>query len=326
MNKALKKVLIIAAASVGAVLCLIGLVLGGLNIIKFPLYSEYYGAKTDVCINPGLNDGFVCQGICAYEEGGRIFVSGYMTDDRPSRIYVTDTQNDSYYVELAKADGSDFTGHAGGIAINGSTLYIANGGKLHLVSLTDILNAKNSDRVQIQDSIPVNNSASFVYSDDSYIYVGEFHNGEKYVTEHPYDTADGRYHAIVSRYPLSEMVIGDDTDNTPRPDRVYSIRDKVQGICFTAGGRVVLSTSYGVADSIYYIYNESDATDSGHTLDGAPVYYLDRVEREIKGPAMSEDLDYYEGKVITLSESASNKYIFGKFFFADKIVALDIDK
>ena len=41
---------------------------------------------------------------------------------------------------------------------------------------------------------------------------------------------------------------------------------------------------------------------------------------------MAEGLDNYEGKVITLTESASNKYIFGKFFFADKIVALDFKK
>ena len=47
---------------------------------------------------------------------------------------------------------------------------------------------------------------------------------------------------------------------------------------------------------------------------------------EFTGPAMSEGLDFYEGRVITLTESASNKYIFGKFFFANKIVGLEIGK
>jgi hypothetical protein len=41
---------------------------------------------------------------------------------------------------------------------------------------------------------------------------------------------------------------------------------------------------------------------------------------------MAEGLDLYNGKVITMSESASNKYIFGKFFFANKIITLDILK
>jgi hypothetical protein len=37
---------------------------------------------------------------------------------------------------------------------------------------------------------------------------------------------------------------------------------------------------------------------------------------------MAEDLSFKDGKVITLSESASNKYIFGKFFFAYDVVGL----
>jgi hypothetical protein len=52
---------------------------------------------------------------------------------------------------------------------------------------------------------------------------------------------------------------------------------------------------------------------------------LDNLEKEIHGPAMGEDLDYYNGKIITLTESASTKYIFGKFFGATKIVDLNID-
>ena len=88
---------------------------------------------------------------------------------------------------------------------------------------------------------------------------------------------------------------------------------------------MILSTSYGLKDSHYYVYNEADAIDSGKTLDGAPVYYLNGCIRDVKGPAMAEGLDWYQGKVITLTESASNKYLFGKLFFANKIVALDFE-
>ena len=76
-----------------------------------------------------------------------------------------------------------------------------------------------------------------------------------------------------------------------------------------------------MTDTIYYVYDLDKATDSGLLFDGAPVYYLDNLEREIHGPAMGEDLDYYDGRIITLTESASQKYIFGKFFGATKIVA-----
>ena len=57
-----------------AVLCLALVIVGGLNIAKFPLYSEYYSMEEALCTNPGLNDGFVCQGICVSEENGVILV------------------------------------------------------------------------------------------------------------------------------------------------------------------------------------------------------------------------------------------------------------
>ena len=75
-----------------------------------------------------------------------------------------------------------------------------------------------------------------------------------------------------------------------------------------------MSTSYGVTDSVYYVYNEKDATNSNKEVDGAPLYYLDTLVNDIHGPAMSEDLDIItiqnQEKVITMFESACNKYIF----------------
>lgn len=307
----MKKLLKITAGVLCGVIALVILVWGGLNILKFPIYGEYYSVKSDLCDNPGLGDGFVCQGICAV--GDRILVSGYMTDKSASRIYVTGADNDSYYVTLKSGDKA-YKGHVGGIAAHGDKLYISCSDAIHIVELSDVLVADGGDEVQIIEKIPVNNNASFIYASDEYLYVGEFHDGGAYVTEHPYETSDGLNHAIVSRYSYSDLT---------KPDRVYSIRDKVQGICF-AEGKVVLSTSYGLTSSVYYVYDESDAESLGVTLDGAPVYGLVNCRREISGPAMSEGLDYYDGKVITLTESASNKYIFGKFFFATKIVALDI--
>ena len=313
MKKILKLALKIALAALAGILALVILVLGVLNVAKFMIYSEYYSAKDNLCKNPGLSDGFVCQGICSVDGTDKILVSGYMKDKTPSRVYVTDTDNDSYYVELSRS-GKEFTGHAGGISMNGDTVYIANGSRLYSFPLTALLDASEGQTVEIGEGVEVNNSASFCYADDKYVYVGEFHDGGKYVTEHPYETAEGTHYAIVSRYTHDDLTA---------PDKIYSIRDKVQGICFTPDGKVVMSTSYGLKDSHYYVYNEADARDSGEVLDGAPVYYLEECQKDVKGPAMAEGLDYLDGKIITLTESASDKYIFGKFFFANKIVAIE---
>ena len=300
-----------------AVLSLAILAVAFLNIAKFVIYPQYYFIKGDVCQNPGLGDGFVCQGIAAYEANDVILVSGYMKKHSASRIYVTNMENESYYVSL-KQGGEDFTGHAGGIAITGGVVYIASEGKVFTLSLESVLNAKSGDELDIGEGIDVNNQADFAYTDDTYLYVGEFHDGEKYTIKgHENETAEGTHYAICSVYALDDLT---------KPVKVYSVRDKVQGICFTPDGKVVMSTSYGLNDSVYYVYNLENATDSGKTFDNAPLYYLDQLEKEVNGPAMSEGLDYRDGKVITMSESASNKYLFGKLFFANKIVELNFDK
>ena len=288
----------------------------GLNIAKHFIYSDYYSIKTDICKNPGLNDGFVCQGIAVSEENGVILVCGYMKDKSNSRIYVTDFKSNSYYVELTR-DGEKYTGHAGGLAITGDTVYIANAKKIYSFPLESVLSASNGDIVDIGSGTKVNTNASFVYTDEEYLYVGEFHDGGKYVIKnHEHETAEGTHYAICTKQSLNDL-------NTPVA--VYTLRNNVQGVCFTPQGQVVLSTSYGLTDTVYYVYDLVNATDSGLTFDGAPVYYLDNLEKEIHGPAMGEDLDFYDGKIITLTESASQKYIFGKLFGATKIVGLKID-
>ena len=317
LKKFLKFIFKLVGFAVGGALLLVVLVILGLNIAKFGIYNEYYSIKEDVIKNPGLSDGFVCQGLCVTDSGKEVFfVSGYMKDKSASRIYATE-ENGTWYVSL-HSDGKPFTGHAGGIAILGDSLYIASSSRVYRIPTSSILGAKEGDIIDIGEGAKVNNNASFIYSDGMYLYVGEFHDGGAYAIEgHENETAEGTHYAICSVY---------EPENFTTPVCVYSIRNKVQGICFTSDGKVVMSTSYGLTDSYYYVYDRNEATDSGKEYDSAPLLYLDKLERTVKGPAMAEGLDEYKGKVITLTESASNKYIFGKLFFADQIVALDFNK
>ncbi len=306
-----KAVLFLLAGAAALVL----LVIVGLNIAKYAIYSDYYSIKTNICKNPGLGDGFVCQGIAADEADGVILVSGYMKDGSASRIYVTNTDDESYYVQLEKG-GQSYTGHAGGIAVTAGNAYVASANKVYTLPLADILSANEGEFIDMGEGTGVNNSASFIYTDDTHLYVGEFHDGGKYTIEgHENKTAEGTHYAICSKYDINDLTA---------PVAVYSIRNKVQGIAFSADGTVVMSTSYGLSDSYYYVYNVNDATDAEKTLDGAPVYYLDSLIRKVKAPAMAEGVDIYNGGYITLTESASDKYIFGKLFGATKIVSLDL--
>lgn len=303
-------------------LALILFIAGSLG--KFVIYNEYYHMESNVTVNPGLNDGFVCQGVAAAEEKGKILVSGYMDDDSNSRIYIVDIESGEYYhVKLTRNGGDTFTGHSGGIATSGVYVYLASESKIYAFNINSLLGAANGDSVDIGSGVPVNNAADYVYCDDDYIYVGDFHaNSGNYHKEHSLDSGK-TVNGIVSRYHHRDMRTYDG-ENAPTPDRIYTVREKVQGICFTPDGRIVLSTSLNIDHSYFYVYNQADCTDTGETLDGVPVYSFGECVNEIKAPAMSEDLDWYDGKVITIYESACNKYFFGKFFFADDVNAIDI--
>ena len=311
----MKLLLRILSSLLIGILAIAVLTVGGLNVAKFFIYSEYYGMEDEICKNPGLSDGFVCQGICVSEENEVILVSGYMTGDENSRIYVTDLNSNSYYVNLT-CDGEPYTGHAGGIATTGDTVYISNASKLFIAQLSDILAANDGDTVDIGTGVKVGCAASFVFANEEFVYVGEYNDPAGTQKEHVYETPAGLNHAIVERYTH---------DNLDTPDKIYSIGNYAQGVCFTPNGDIIFSTSHGLTSSLYYVYREAEAYDSGEVLDGAPVYFLGDCARTVTGPAMGEDLDWYDGRVITLSESASNKYIFGKLFFANDIVALKFE-
>lgn len=277
-----------------------------LNIAKFVIYNDYYKNSDSYCINPGLNHGAVPQGIAVDEDRDIVLTTAYMKDKTASRIYVTNSKNDVHIVELMKK-GKAYKGHVGGISLSGDWVYIANDSRIFKVSLEDVM---NEDFIDIGDGIEVNNQASFTFADDNYLYVGEFNYADKYVC----NNAIGDYKAICTKYALDDLTT---------PLAIYSIRDKVQGFCVTDKGDIVLSTSWAVADSLFYVYNSENIKQEGE-YKGVPLYILKDEDKIIKAPAMSEDLSYSNGKVYTMFESACDKYIFGKFFFANKVVGIEI--
>lgn len=287
------------------------LFLGILNVFKFILYNNYYSIEKSVCINPGLNDGAIPQGIAVDEKNDVIYTSAYFSN-KASRIYITNHKSSDRYVELYKNDNEIFTGHVGGIAYSNGNIYLANDGYVYIIKENEL----NNNKVILNEKFKVNNSASFISITGNYLYVGEFHNGKKYVTDHKIEVENDTYYAICSAYLLSDLT---------KPVKIYSIRDKVQGFCITYNGTVVLSTSYGMANSKYYIYYDKDIKKTSETYEGVELIKLDNYSKVINGPAMSEDLEYANNRVYCLTESASNKYIFGKFFFANYIYSLDVE-
>ncbi|MPM21521.1 hypothetical protein SDC9_67965 [bioreactor metagenome] len=313
MKRALKIILRIA----GAVLALFLLAVIGLNLYFRVNYREFYALSEKEFKIPGLSRGFTPQGLALCDDG-TFLTCGYMKDGSASRIYLVGGKE--VYVKLAKADGTAYNNHAGGLEAYGGWLYLTDEDAVGVYKLDDVLNASAGDTVSPVASFDVGLHSSFVYVVDDKMYVGEFYREENYKTEqsHHMTTGTGEAHyALMAVFPLSKDAKYGFASKTPQ--RVYSITGLAQGVCVTPSGRICLSTSYGTPDSHLYIYEDP----AKYTPDGtfeilgakAPLYYLDgsHLQETVSLFPMSEELVCAGGRIYIMCESASNKYVFGKF-------------
>ncbi len=311
MPKGAKIALIAAGGLVGALV----IAWSGINIFKYPYYHEFYKIKSDICEIPGYNSEPTAQG-CTYDaEKDCIYTTAY-TSHKAATIYTV--ANGKTLTHKLYKDGKEFTGHVGGIATSGDLAYIADGDKVYTVP-TAALHDESKTEVDVGDGKSVNNQASFIFCDDKYVWVGEFHDGKNYITNNVY----GENHAIIEKYHMDAFALT--SPGELKPVQVISIMNKVQGFCVTPLGNYVFSTSYGLADSYFFTFNKDQLVKTDATMFATDVYAFEGDAKAIKAPPMMEDLDIYkDGTVVTLSESGSNKYIFGKLFFANHIISLDI--
>ena len=319
-NKIVTKVLKIVGIIILSIVALFILFIGGMNIFKHFYYKDYYEVSTKVGKIAGLNHGFVPQGLTYYDNynngSGGFISAGYMADNSASRIYAVDDKTGEKTYFTMTSNNEPFFGHTGGLQYENGWFYLANesdGLYKFKSSLLDQADSRGS--IEIGSPIHMNNHTSFVFSDFNYLYVGEFNNDGKYSCTNSITYNGIKHNAIVCKY---------DIEGLSAPMAVYSIPNEIQGFCIKEDGTIILSRSYSVTSSNFFIYKPEDIIATGQEYDGAPVYFLGEPSLNITAPAMSEDLDLYNGKIITHFESACNKYYFGKFFFANYIVGLDL--
>ena len=332
--KILKWILKLICILVVSVLALVLLAWGGLHVAKFFIYPDYYANGEAVSKTPALNDGFVPQGLAYDPETDTYIHSGY--NGEKAELYLV-TGKEAKAIVLLTPEGEQAKGHAGGVTRAGDYLYISDNpeegdgrvGFLRIYRFSDIWNAKDGDSVKAIGQFTVDTSASFCFSDDNYIYVGEFYRPEAYETkkEHYFTTPAGDENkAILSAFPLSDTgAIAEDAT----PVFSVSITSQVQGFAVNEDGKVMLSRSWGLTPS--YMEFHGGWKDSGKTINtmgvDVPFYYLDSTTRteNMKMPCFSEGLTFTkDGKVAVSFESACNKYIVGKFFFANKVMAFEV--
>ena len=330
-----------AAVAFGIVVLFIGLVLlGGRIYFRLPV-KAYYAASEAAFAIPGLSDGFVPQGLAFDEESGTYLVGGYMkAKGAASPIYTVDAKTGELkaHASLTNADGTPFTGHAGGLSVWDCNVYVAGTGCLLIFDKYEILAAGDGAEVQCLGRIDVPLAADDtlgvswvdIQSDDegALLTVGEFYKNPEYKTpeSHKFSAPSGeRLQALAVTYRLSE------DGGSLTPLKAYALPDLVQG--FTVhDGKLWLSTSWGTGFSHISAYDENSLEAfrsinvNGTTV---PLFALDSAARtaDYKIAPMSEEIIFTaDGKLLTMCESASRKYYFGLLTGGQWCYATDLGK
>lgn len=313
--------------------------LGGRLYFRLPV-ADYYRASEKGFRIPGLSDGFVPQGLDYDDRTDLFWVTGYMDDDSASPIYLVRRETGALEktVYLACEDGSVYSGHAGGIAVGWDYAYVAGGSDrcIYAYSCDEIMTAEDgatvaakgnlSTKVSEDDSLRV----SAVAIDDDYVYAVEFYRDLTNPTpeSHKITTPAGDvHHALAVAYKISyeeNAVFGLE----PTPALAISLPDQVQGLC-RGEERMYLSTSYGMAFSYVYGYDLAyvNSEENIYLLGtNVPLYHLDSssLAEVRKLPPMAEEIVMVEGKLYTMCESASHKYLFGNLSSAQWCYATDL--
>lgn len=304
---------------------------------RFPV-RDYYQASEKAFLIPGLNEGFVPQGIDYDERSQQFFVTGYY-DEKPCKIFLIDRDGMiNGEVELRNGDGSAFVSHAGGISVHGDYVYIAGGfdNCLYVFGYKDILEAVKEGEVNCKGLFEVESENDYLTvacmgCDDEGIYIAEFFREENYPTamgHHITTSAGDKNNAIALRFNFSNDIdskFGLQTEAS----MALSLPDRIQGILVDEND-IYLSDSYGVAKSHIYKYNVNKA-DRGASIEALgkelPLLELDSesMVSDKKIAPMSEEIIICDGRLYTMCESASNKYFFGKLTGADYCYATDLN-
>lgn len=330
----MKKALILISKILAILISVVILALLGFKAFDGVKHAKFYKNADPVFKTPGVKDDFVQQGF-EYVEDDKIFlVAGYCSNNTASRVYVIKQDGSAYFVKLQNADGSDYTGHTGGIKRNGEYVYITGGDGLDVFPYADIL--QGNETVKQLGEVKTYVDPAHCYIHNGYILTGSFFIEDKYETpahERMTTPCGDENTSVITAFKLDEtQPFGID----PTPKAVISTRRQVQGMCITDDNKIVLSTSYGLATSQLFIYDTQNLAkqenytfagvdDNGESFsfENVPLFYLESKDcvQVIKAPPMAEELVYLDGKIYIMNESACNKYIFGKITTGRKIYA-----
>ena len=329
MSTGSHRVLKIGAIVIGALIALAVVAILGLNLYMRIAFAPFFSQAEAQFEIPGLSTGFVPQDLDHVEADDSWLFSGYMTDGSPSPLYRRTADGTIQTLYVALPDGSPYTDHGSAITSNEEFAYLACEGGYLMISMDDLVLAEDGQTLTATEQVDLDFTPAFMNIEENQLLAGNFYFPGDYETpdNHHITTPDGTENpAVMYAFPQDPQEPG---QFSSVPDSVYSIPGMVQGTCRTRDGKLVLSTSYGIAPSHLLVYDvnlgESDGTFTISAGDDVALYCLDsrNLVDDIEGPPMQEGIESHDGRVFTTDESASNKYLFGKLCGAGQVYAVE---
>ena len=215
---------------------------------------------------------------------------------------------------------------AGGVAIGGSFTYLAGGnGRCYVLSTREVMDA-GEDSVTVLGSFTTGNRASFCCRNGDTLLVGEYAYGKRYRTaeDHHLTTPAGEENpAVVMGFRLDEA---EPLGVRESPSVAWSIPERIQGMSFSADGRVLLSASSVFGASQLYLYDLAGARAGQEGVfqaedSAVPLYYLDSGHRTgtLHMPPKAEEIVFEGDRLYILFESASRRFQYGKLVGCDYV-------
>lgn len=323
------KVLKIIFGIIGGIIIAAALVVFGVNVFVQLTYAQF-NEKASVAVPiPGLNNGFIPQDIDYLDDADAWLFSGYAQNDAASPIYKRNSDESVARIVPELPNGEAYAGHGSGITSNNDYVFLTQDEGILVFSAEDVATAEDGQHVRAIGEKPLDFTPAFMNIENGILYLGNFYREGNYETpdHHRIETPAGETNpAVMYAYPQDDQASFGFADAA---DRVYSITERIQGMCETPSGNIVLSQSYGLASSYLLEYGTTDIQPVGtFYADGqeVPLYSLNsgNLENEISAPPMSEGIEYHEGKIYVSFESATDKYIFGKLYGAGNVFALTL--
>ncbi len=289
-------------------------------------FADFFKHFRQSFLIPGLFEGIIPQGCCYDAVGDRFLISGYYEDGKfPSMIMVVDAEDNKFIgaYPLKNTIGDDYLGHAGGIAVSESNVYLTSDGICYTFPISKLDGLSNGSHIQFDGKFKLNTAGSFACIYNDTLWIGDFVESDDKERESVsrITTLDSgeTFYAYCEGYNLTDGLPSTERINSSSdgyiPDYFLAIPEQVQGMALTKTHKIIFSTSYGRKNnSVIYIFDDifSENKVGTVTIDGHSIDLLacsnNKLNKKIIAPPMAEGLANHPDGIFLIFESGASKY------------------